>query len=163
MYGHNADRVVTLSGSETFTLTSMSADEIPAWVPDAMPCAPGRFVVVALPTAGWSVRDQHGALVGFIFKRGSQVHAEYVSQRDGDWYAARPHRNRFDAAVAAIWRGRTDETYRMNDRAEPAPQQGPRLGATPGDFDAQAPNLQMSLFHEPDRYGTPDLFGEIGA
>ena len=116
---NNADRVVTLLDGEAFTLTPMGCEEIPDWVADAMP-HPLSYVVGVRDVAGWSVRNQDGASVGYIFQRGYQFHAEYISRRDGDWYVARPHRNRFEAAVAAIRRGRADEAYWMNRRAAAA-------------------------------------------
>lgn len=163
MYGRNTDKNVTLFSGETFALAPMGFDEIPDWISDAMPHALSH-VVGTRDIAGWSVRDERGTLVGYIFKRGPQFHAEYISQRDGDWYVAQPHRNRFDAAVAAIARGRADEQYWMNKRAASAPkEQRLWLETAPGDFDTDAPEVQMSLFREPDRCGTLDLFSQLGA
>lgn len=164
MYGRDADKTVTLFSGQTFSLKPMGFDEIPDWMSDAMPHLLSH-VVGTRDIAGWSVRDERGTLVGYIFKRGAEFHAEYVSQRDGDWYVARPHRNRFDAAVAAIARGRADEMYWMKKRAEVTEPGEQRLWlqTAPGDYDAEAPEAQMSLFHEPDRCGTLDLLEQLDA
>lgn len=162
MYGRDTDKTVTLFNGEAFTLTPMGFDEIPGWICDTMPHPLGHVVGVR-DVDGWTVRDQAGTLVGHVFKRGPQFHAEYVSQRDGDWYVARPHRMRFEATVAAIARGRADEAYWIAKRAESGDRSPLWLDKAPGDFDTEAPQVQMSLFAEPDRCGTLDLFEQLGA
>lgn len=103
----------------TYYLVPMRTDEIPEWIADAMP-HPLSHIVGTADIAGWAVHDQGGVHIGYVFQRGFQFHAEYVSINDGDLYAARPHRNRFDAAVSAIRRGRADEIYWINKRARAA-------------------------------------------
>lgn len=116
---NTTDRNVTLLDGATFTLTPMDTDEIPDWIAEAMP-HPLSYIVGVRDVAGWSVRDADGVLVGHIFQRDSRFHAEYISQVDGDWYCEPPHRNRFEAAVAAIRRGRADEMYWVKRRAAAA-------------------------------------------
>ncbi|MGH3379417.1 MAG: hypothetical protein ACRDP6_32260 [Actinoallomurus sp.] len=111
--------IVTLWGGDTYFLVSMRTDEVPEWIADAMPHPLGHIVGTA-DIAGWAVHDSNGVHVGYAFQRGLRFHAEFVSLNDGDLYVARPHRNRLDASVAAIARGRADEIYWLNKRAKAA-------------------------------------------
>lgn len=111
--------ILTLWGGDAYFLVSMRTDEIPEWIADAMP-HPLSHIVGTADIAGWAVHDRNGIHVGYVFQRGLRFHAEFVSLNDGDLYVARPHRNRLDASVAAIARGRADEIYWINKRAEAA-------------------------------------------
>jgi hypothetical protein len=105
--------------SLTFYLATLAPAEIPELFLTASFEDLGGYPVTADDVTAYAVHEEDGTWIGYVLhhrnhRAAKQFHAEYLSVRDGDLYAAHVHRQRLQDAVYAIYRDRSSEQQVLN-------------------------------------------------